>query len=308
MNTLALIVSMIFLLGWKTDRLELPSVEQTVDMEEATIGDRIHFTVVVYSDTSKRVVPPENRPELGKFVVKNRNIKTVTRKNINTTIIDYELVSYDVGNDTIPPLSIKIAEGKEEKGIKTEPVSVLIKSVAPDMTGKEDIRGLKPQREVKISYWYYIAGFLLLVFVLGALYIWLRRKRMKKVMEEMEKIPPWEKALDELSKISDKGLETPSQIKKFYTKLSYILRDYFELLYGFPAVEYTTGEILGKLKRIKDYTPDMGKTADFLRRSDLVKFAKYVPQPFKPQEEISTVKMFVTMTKKDEEEEEEEDV
>jgi hypothetical protein len=308
MSTLAFIVSMMFLLGWNTEKLEIPSIKQEVKPEEATIGDRIHFRVMVYSDTSKRVIPPENRQGLGRFVVKNRNIRTNTRKNLKVTTIDYELVSYDVGKDTIPPLSIKIVKGKDEEEIKTEPVSVLIKSVAPDITGEEDIKGLKPQMGIKLSYWYYVAGFLLFAFVLGAIYLYLRRKRIREIMEEIERVPPWEKAFVELEKISGEGIKTHLQIKKFYTELSYILRDYFGSLYDFPALEYTTGEILGKLKKIKDYSPHMGTTADFLRRSDLVKFAKYIPHPFKPDEEISTVRMFVDMTKKEEKEEEEKDV
>ncbi|TES94144.1 MAG: hypothetical protein E3J87_00875 [Candidatus Cloacimonadota bacterium] len=302
MNIIALLVSMLFLMGWKPGKIPIPSVKQEIDKKEATIGDRLQFRVEIFTKADKEVVLPENQPFLGKFVVKNRNIKIVTRKDVKRTILEYELVSYDVGKDTIPAISIIVKDNGESLELKTFPLALEIKSVAPNLTGEEDIKGIKPQLGIKQSFWYYLIGFLAIILIAGVVFFLVRKRRGKLILEKIEKKQPWENAISGLAQLSELKPVTPEEIKQFYIKLSFILREYYEGLFEFPALENTTSEIVSHLKMRREFRQYLVKTQNFLNKSDLVKFAKYIPRPVDNEQEIEMVRDIVEKTKKEEEE------
>ncbi|TES91762.1 MAG: hypothetical protein E3J87_07080 [Candidatus Cloacimonadota bacterium] len=308
MSTVLALVPMIFLMGWRTISSPIPCVKQEIDRSEATIGDRLSYRIEILTTEEQEVIIPENQPYFSKFVVRNRTIRIHTRKGVRKTILEYELVSYDVGLDTIPEITILIKESGDTLDFKTQPFPVEIKSVAPGLTGEEDIKGLKPQIGIRFSYWYFILGFFLLLLAAGLIILLLKNRRRKISPERIEKKPPWEITLTELKRLSESEPVTREEIKLFYSKLSFILRKYYEALYEFPAVENTTTEIIGHLKRRKDFKQHLQTTRNFLSTSDLVKFAKYIPSPFNDEREICMVKEIVEKTKEKEEEKEKEEI
>jgi len=303
MNIITVLVSMIFLMGWKPGKIPIPSVKQQIDKNEVTIGDRLQLQVDVFTEEDQEMVVPENQPLMGKFVVKNRNIRTVTRKGIKKTTLEYELVSYDVGTDTIPEMTFLIKENGDTLHLKTLPISVETKSVAPGLTGEEDIKGIKPQIGIRLSYWYYLIGFISISVITGIIFLLIRKRMKRLIIEKIEATPSWEIALSELSKLSEYKPVTPEEIKHFYIELSFILREYYEGMYEFPALESTTNEIVSHLRKRKEFKPYLVKTHDFLTRSDLVKFAKYIPPSVDNEKEIGMIRDIVEKTKKEEEEE-----
>ena len=114
--------------------------------------------------------------------------------------------------------------------------------------------------------------------------------------------PPWEIALSELNELARRKCVTAVEIKKFYTELSFILREYYEAMYKFPALENTTAEIMNYLKRIKEFKLHLTETQDFLIKSDYVKFAKHIPPSFEDEKEIGLVRNIVEATMEEEEE------
>jgi len=296
-NTVNLLLSMLFLMGLRTAHIPpIPSIKQSIDRKVVTIGDRMHFRFDIFSRPDAQVIIPENQPSFGKLIVKNRSINTVTRKMYKKTMLEYELVSYNVGKDTIPALKISIKDEKLQ--LNTLPVYIEIKAIAPQITGKEDVKGLKPQLGIRIPLWYYPLAFFCLIAMVSAIIIILIKRR-KRILEEEEIVrqPPWEIALAELAKLGALNPETRIELKHFYTRLSFILRKYFENLYEFPALENTTEELIGRLKRKKEFKSYFSTTRDFLSKSDLVKFAKYMPESFEKDREMKLVQQIVETTK-----------
>jgi hypothetical protein len=307
MNTMSILAGLIFLMGWKSSSPEIPSIHNDINRESGTIGDRFRYTVKITTVEDDQVVLPENQPLLSSFVVKERMMRTRERKKVKETVFEYELVSYDVGVDTIPSLTFVVHSGEDSYELRTEKIPVEIKSVAPGMTGEEDIRDIKPQIGMKLSFWYYIIGVVTLLSLLALAYFFIRRKRRKRESSEHHILPPWETALQRLKELEGEKPLTREEIKKFYIRLSFILREYFELLYDFPAMENTTTEILGSLRKIKEYREFFTDTNNFLKRSDLVKFAKYFPPVFDKEKEMVFVKEIIEETKREEEDGEEEE-
>jgi hypothetical protein len=69
------------------------------------------------------------------------------------------------------------------------------------------------------------------------------------------------------------------EIKEYYSRLSDILRRYIDNRYGISSPELTTEETVRMLQKAAVTTPgQMSLVKELLSVSDMVKFAKYVPE------------------------------
>jgi hypothetical protein len=303
MNINLFLASVFFMMGWGGAHEDLPCLRQHLGAHDATIGDRIEFIVEVMSDGEQTVLVPENQPMLGNFAVKQRNLRTRQKREVYITTLEYELVSYDVGWDTIPGIEIGILKGNDTLIVSTEGEPIEIKSVAPGLTGQEDIRDLKPQVAMRMPAWQYLLIVISAGVIVAGVLLLVWRRRQGLVAEQPAR-PAWETALEALSQLSRREFKSPEQIKEFYTDLSRILRAYYEGRFLFPAVEHTTTEIMQRLKTIQEVKPYRDETGDFLRKSDLVKFAKYNPGSINTEREIGLIQEIVESTREKEEIEE----
>ena len=144
--------------------------------------------------------------------------------------------------------------------------------------------------------------FLLLIIlgIAGFLY-WQKIAGNKKPREVQ--LRPEEIALQELKRLLAEDLLTRGEIKLFHLRISDILRHYIENRFGLKAPERTTEEFLTELSMArlqKDAFPSSHKKllADFLIHCDLVKFAKFKPQPSENEEAITRAYDFVKDTMK----------
>ncbi len=81
-------------------------------------------------------------------------------------------------------------------------------------------------------------------------------------------------------KLKEEKLWQKGELKKYYTRLTEILRQYLENRYRVYSLELTTTETLYELVKIgfrKDASYNQLKS--ILTGADLVKFAKYIPEP-----------------------------
>ena len=85
-------------------------------------------------------------------------------------------------------------------------------------------------------------------------------------------------------------------LKRFYFRLSAILRHYMERRYGIPAAEMTTEELLPAVGRL-DLSLDLtGQVKSFCLRSDPIKFAGAVADAGRVAHELAFVRDFVRQT------------
>jgi hypothetical protein len=90
-------------------------------------------------------------------------------------------------------------------------------------------------------------------------------------------IPPQELALKKLSILIQKELIVNGFVKEHYAELTFILREYLEKMFGIPALESTTEETLGYLKK-QNISDSLSKQLQALmEQADLAKFAKIIP-------------------------------
>ncbi len=284
----------------------LISVESLVDRATITIGDRILYTLTVKTDSAVKLEPLSLGSNLGAFEVKDYKIydpeKTKDGKVVNKS--EYIITTFTTGEYVIPPITINYADlNGEKKQIQSEPLFILVKSVGATESDKEDIRGLKSPIEIKGRYWAYllILPILALLGAFGFLYYRQRAKAvaLPKIPEELKK-PAWEVAQLELENLKSSDLLERKKIKKYYIILSDIIRKYLERRYQITALDRTTQEVRGELKRVKAKGEVIDLVYGFLSSCDLVKFAKYIPSKEEIEKDWNEAFTIVNMTKQEE--------
>jgi hypothetical protein len=284
----------------------LISVESHVDRATITIGDRILYALIVKTDPKVKLEPLALGSNLGAFEVKDYKIhdpeKTKDRKIINKS--EYIITTFTTGEYVIPPITINYTDPSgEKKQIQSEPLFILVKSVGATESDKEDIRGLKPPIEIRGGYWGYFLALPILVLLaaFGFLYYRQRTKAvaLPKIPEELKK-PAWEVAFLELENLKSSDLLERKEIKRYYIILSDIIRKYLERRYQITALDRTTQEVRGEMKRVKAEGEVTELVYGFLCSCDLVKFAKYIPLKEEIEKDWNEAFGIVNMTKPEE--------
>jgi len=149
--------------------------------------------------------------------------------------------------------------------------------------------------------------FILLALVVGAI-IWITIRLIRKFKKTRPDYIPVEIpdpahiiAFRELEILKAEQLWQKGEIKIYYTRLTEILRQYLENRYRVYSLELTTSETLDALVKTgfrKDES--YKKLKSVLTGADLVKFAKYNPEPEEHESSFQDAWEFVTVTTKEE--------
>jgi hypothetical protein len=140
---------------------------------------------------------------------------------------------------------------------------------------QDTLRDIKPPVEI-INVWLWLVigavALTLVAVVVGLLLYFLLRKKPVVVPPP---VPPHVRAKQKLKE----ALEFIAQPKPFCILVSDTLRFYLEERFKFHAPERTTEEFLHELQATDRLLPDQKESlGEFLKRCDLVKFARYEPR------------------------------
>ena len=140
--------------------------------------------------------------------------------------------------------------------------------------GTNILRDIKPPVEIPnhwIWVWVGLAALGAIIAALVARHYW---KRKLGAAPAVPFVPPHVRAKQKLQE----ALALIGQPREFCTIVSDTVRLYLEERFNFHAPDRTTEEFLYELQSTDLLTPDQKESlAEFLKRCDLVKFAKYEP-------------------------------
>lgn len=145
----------------------------------------------------------------------------------------------------------------------------------------------RPQREPWPLIKYLLAAAVALLIISIFVTWWVVRQMRKPIPQPLtEARLPWEQALTELQSLASSPLLDGGSEKdrgEYFDKVSDTLRKYLGARYGFVDVgidglETTTDEMMKLLRRVRPGVPRIDLIHEFLRESDLVKFARVVPE------------------------------
>lgn len=305
----------VILLSFLTTLLSLSNAQEievtaAFDSNRIYIGDQINYTVTVTQPSDVRLNIQQLKDTLC------RNIEIISgpvtdsismQDNMLKTVDRYLVTSFDSGFYEAPPV---YAELKSETGIRRfyseySPLEVMrVNITPPDSAEIFDIIEPygAPVTMGEILPWILLA-IVIAVVVWGIIRI---IRKYRKTKEEPEVIvnpdPAHVIAFRDLEKLREEQLWQKGEVKLYYTRLTEILRQYLEDRYGVYSLEMTTTETLKALLKTgfkKNSLFTSLKT--ILEGSDLVKFAKYKPDPVENDVHFQNSWAFVeaTMTKEE---------
>lgn len=279
------------------------AVESRIDKSMITIGDTVRYHVRLSRAENVKVQWPALGANLGAFEIRDYD-KPDPRKDKGRIVeeISYTISTFDTGRFEIPPLTITYQTPPDTSWhqLPTEKLEIYVASMRPSQDG--DIRDIKSPWELPRD-WKMIAlvaGIGALVLVLAGLgyYYWRKRQGKSLLPAKREPArPAHEIALEALRRLRESDLLATGKIKEYYVALSEIVRRYIEGRYFVPALELTTGELMGNLQTVALETSAKERLRDLLESSDLVKFAKHAPAPEEHERAFMEAEAFVETTK-----------
>lgn len=203
---------------------------------------------------------------------------------------------------TLPrlPISISRASGTLHR-ICTSPHVITVEDPAasdPDPKPKAPPSG-RPQREI----WYALRDAVLALLIAlptAALLVWLFlrfRHLLVKKPPPPPPIPPWEVALSELREIEQRGLLESGAYEEHLDRVSDTLRKYLGKRYGFDGLESTTRELLRLMSSLAPDFPEEKTVRLILQRTDLVKFARRLPDAEECEEAFKETRRIIELTR-----------
>lgn len=219
-------------------------------------------------------------------IVKRSKIDTVLNGNFTNYYQTISITSFDSGRWDFPPLSLA--------GITqtTLPVSITVMPV--DVSKMQDYNDIKDIEEAKQGNNTLITFIIAAITLLSiAIIYWLLTKKKIAVQPDPGlngKLSPLEWAMAELNKLNARNLQTPVEIKKYYSDLTNISRTFFSRQLQQRSLYQTTDEWMINLQSLSVDNEIKTSFFQFLRLADTVKFAKYLPQLKENEASVGVIK------------------
>ena len=258
-------------------------VTTEIDTTKIRIGEQINYKIKVEADTLSLVVFPEGQTFMPLEAVEALKIDTTKREDSRYLLSRiYKLTQFDSGVYTIPRQKIII----DDKPFFTDSLNVAVNTIVIDTT-KQKLYDIKPIIEVeksKSDWWKWLLIALLVIALVAFLLYWfIWRKKPLTKEEEIALLPPYDRAKLALEKLDESQYLVRSEVKEYYSELTFIIRKYLDEKVYERALESTTAELITRLNLLKDgnQIPLSKETIlhieSILQRADLVKFAKSAP-------------------------------
>jgi hypothetical protein len=290
---------------------EIPSVKviAKTDRTKATVSQSIMYTIGVQYGSEIKVNMPEAGAKIAGLRITDFGENGPLERDGQLLHEKWFKLQPDiVGTYIIPSMTVSyIEETGDKKELKTPQIFLEVVSSLTNEEGEKsvDIIDIKPlqkmERDLKLFVFAGCAAAVLLV-VAVCVFLYLR-KRKKNSFEKRR--PAHLIALEDMEKLEKDGLIERGIVKEYYFRLSDIFRTYIENRFDIPAVEQTTPELVPEINRLEKTDSEVKlKAEEFLKYSDLVKFAKYSPQQEEIEANRQKIVSVIAETKEEEKKEE----
>jgi len=277
------------------------SVAAYADTTDYLIGDFINYEIEVVTRKNIEVISPSFPDTLSQLelIASEEPVLTEDEKS-KTAIYKFIFAGYDSVQAVIPSVVVKyrIADDTSFKKIVIDSVVIQIHTVP--VSTAEEIKDVKSPITIPYNWMWLLLWVAITVFLIVAGYFSYKKYKQKKSEQPIEKkiiiIPPHVKALAALEKLDNEQLWQKGFIKDYHSRITEIIRNYFEERFDLPAMELTTTETIHHLKSIKEKENILDITYDFLSNADLVKFARFQPLESVNEEMMKQAKEIIQST------------
>ncbi len=269
-----------------TSQLFSQTAKAGVDRDKIFIGEQIRLKLAVEGGRAglKWFTFPDS---LNHFeIVKRGKIDTVLNGSTTNFYQIITITSFDSGRWEFPSLFLPASVQP------TPPIAIDVLPV--DVSKMQDYNDIKDIIEVTQENDLLIVGIVAAITLLSiGIICWLFIKKKKVIVERRPPkgmLSPLDWALTELNKLKSQRLDTPLEVKKYYSGLTDISRIFFYRQFQQASLQQTTDEWMVALQTLS--VDNETKTSFFqvLRLADTVKFAKYLPHSRDNETSVEVVK------------------
>lgn len=278
----------------------------SLDSNAIMIGDQVNYEFGI-------TLPKDMFVNWPMFVdTLTSNIEIIKRGKIDTTYSDSDMslaqqltiTSFDSGYFAIPPVDFKFKNENDSNYFSSSTGTLFLQVYVPEVDTSNAFKPLvgpikEPYtlRELLPTILAVIGVLLLIALIV---YYIIKRRKNQPVFQRKPKpiIPAHILAINKLEELRFNKVWQSGQLKKYYSELTDIIREYMKNRYDFDALEMTSYEILEKLHELDINKEVMSKMDGVLNLSDMVKFAKAVPTALENDLGLNHCVDFVNETKK----------
>lgn len=262
---------------------QIPEIRVTADTNNVLIGDQIKIELEINSKSKFNVLWTSIPDTMGPLeVVKISGIDTSNKDNQFSLKQNFLVTSFDGGTYSVPSFTFTfIQRDNSQDTIYTEPLFLKYNSVDVDTT--QDIKDIKGPLEVPLDWAGYLIYIIILISVPILVYFvykyWKKRKQVVPDLGYDPSIPPHVLALEALKQLEAEKLWQNGYVKKYYIRLTDIVRIYFERQFKIKAMEMVTPEIISSMRTFGFENSLINDMSELFSLADFVKFAKHQPLP-----------------------------
>ncbi len=210
------------------------------------------------------------------------------------------LMTFDTGYVELPEIPLAYSQTAETQRLQAMTNGITLHSTTIAVDLSEPFKPIVPpiSKPIKFSdIWPYVLAALVLVLLVVALVLIAKRRKYNHNAEEKEEpknnVPPYDKAINDLSELRRQKLWQSGKQKEYYSTLTDIIRVYIEGQFGVNAVEMTTNDILVAIEPL-DFDGRLFDTfKNTMELADFVKFAKYQPSSLENDQAMNNMTDFV---------------
>ena len=278
-NICILILLLINLKAW--------SQKISVDTNIIFVGQQVEIKI------SNNIKNSEFWPNFNDTLVNGLEIIQSDFDTLSEEIIQKILItSWDSGSYYIPPVKFS-ATSKSN--------ALIINVLLPNIDANSELKDIKGPLDDNIGWsdiWPWLVLILIILLSIFTYKKYFNKKKKTVVVKKNIQTPAHILALNSLKKLENKKLIDKKDIKEYYSSISEIIRRYIENRFNFPALELTTYEILNIITAIIKKEESIS-LKNILEISDLVKFAKKIPDQTENVKNLNLATDFVKKTKKE---------
>lgn len=285
------------------------TARMSLSADSVLIGDTLRLNVNIDKDVAQElsvVMFKDNKLSDKIEILGLPTVDTISRTGRHVKLrLGYTLISFDAGDYLIErfpillgaavPFDTLFAEGSALLKVGTFEIDTLKQQ-------PEDIKAIlnAPFQWAELwqwlgdNWWIPTLGLVVAAMIVGAIWWW-RRRRMTQQMIQAA-LPAHVRALMALEALHNKKLWQDGRVKEYYSMLTDILRQYIEQRYAIGAMEMTSTEIEKALSG-ENTEKLLSPIRELLYSADLVKFAKWTPDPTASETAYFDVYYYVEQTK-----------
>jgi len=278
----------------------------SLDTNAITIGGQVTYEIGI-------TIPYEvlvGWPMIGDTL--NSNIEVLRRTNIDTTYTDSDIslrqqliiTSFDSGYFEIAPTVFQFKHVNDSSIYTTSTGMLFLQVYVPEVDTSQAFKPLtgpieEPYTLQELLPWIVVSTAVAILIGLLIFYL-IKRKKKQPIFKRKPKpiLPAHVVAITKLEELRLNKIWQSGRLKKYYSELTDIIREYMVNRYQFDAPEMTSYEIITKLHEFDINKDAMSKLESTMQLSDMVKFAKAIPTALENDLGLSHCVDFVNETKK----------